>query len=119
MTSLGSPAVDRMERLGPDSFVGRSLERKGNWVVAFLATWCPFCREFAPSFAALEQPGVNLAVADLSQLTSPLWDLFEIEVVPTIIGFRDGKELVRLDGRLGEGLDEADLATARARLIRS
>jgi thiol-disulfide isomerase/thioredoxin len=101
----------RMEVLGSADFDGPSLRRTGVWVVNFSADWCPFCVEFLPTFRALgSEPGLQLAVADLTGLDSPLWDRFHIAVAPTLIGFRDGVAVARQDGRLGEGLDAHDLA---------
>ena len=100
-----------MERIGPDAFEGDRLLRRGTWAVAFLADWCPFCRAFAPKFEALAGSGpFQIAVADVTDENSPLWERFEVEVVPTLLAFRDGKSIFRRDGHLGRGLAPGDLA---------
>ncbi len=96
-------------RVGPEAFDGRSLLRPGVWAVAFLADWCPYCREFAPEFAGLAGPGRALAVADLTDDDAPLWERFEVEIVPSVIVFRDGEAVLRIDGRPMEGLRSEDL----------
>lgn len=99
-----------LERLRPRDFQGTRFVRSGTWAVAFLADWCPFCRRFAPEFARLAGHGFRLAMADVSSEESPLWDRFAIEVIPTVLVFRDGRLIFRVDGRYMEGLDSNDLA---------
>jgi thiol-disulfide isomerase/thioredoxin len=104
-----------MELLGPDAFEGQKLLRPGSWAIDFSADWCPYCDAFLPEFAALEGGGpFEIAVADLTDLDSPLWDTFAVEVVPTIVVFREGEVIFRANGRSAEGLDGADLDAVRA-----
>ncbi|HXQ48693.1 MAG TPA: thioredoxin family protein [Thermoplasmata archaeon] len=106
-----------MDVLGPAAFDGPRLQRPGTWVVDFSAAWCPFCDEFLPRFASLgKDGGFALAIGDLTDVESALWDVFEVRVTPTMIAFRDGIPVFRRDGRLGEGLDEGDLQALRAAL---
>lgn len=101
-------------RFGPADFQGIDLNRPGKWAVAFLADWCPFCRRFVPDFSALDSNGFGLAWADISADDNPLWDRFDIEVIPTVIVFRDRKAIFRADGRYGIGLLPDDLAAITA-----
>ena len=100
-----------MERLGPAAFTAEGLDRPGAWTIAFLAAWCPFCREFYEEFAryAATHPG-RYAIGDVTDMDSPLWERFRLDVVPTVIAFRDGRPVVRIDGVLGRGLTATDLA---------
>ncbi len=109
MTASRPPPVDRLPRVGPEAFDGRRLLRPGVWAVAFLADWCPYCRRFAPEFAGRAGPGLQLAVADLTDEASPLWERFDVEVVPSVIVFRNGETALRIDGRPMEGLHAEDL----------
>jgi thioredoxin-like negative regulator of GroEL len=43
---------------------------------------------------------------DISDDDNPLWAIFSIEVVPTIIIFKEGKAVFRRDGVFGTGLSE-------------
>jgi thiol-disulfide isomerase/thioredoxin len=116
-TAAGAPS--RLERLGPEAFDGGRLLRPGTVAVAFLADWCPFCRTFEPEFARLSAgAGGRLLVADMTAMDSPLWDRFAVEVVPTVVVFREGKVAFRADGVAGEGLGPTDLS-AIARALRS
>ncbi|HXW67667.1 MAG TPA: thioredoxin family protein [Thermoplasmata archaeon] len=109
-----------VERLGRSAFEGERLQRPGTWAVAFLADWCPFCRSFGPEFEGLGGPGAHrLAIADISEVDDPRWETFHIDVVPTVIVFRDGASTARRDGVLGRGLADADLAALRAELERA
>ncbi len=99
-----------LARVGPEAFDGPRLRRAERVGVAFLADWCPFCRSFEPEFAALAATAVApLLIADLTSLSSPLWDRFAIEIVPTVVVFDRGEPIFRADGVSGEGLGPADL----------
>jgi hypothetical protein len=102
------------ERIGAQAFDGLRLRRNGTWAIAFLADWCPFSRAFLPSFAALTGGDFGLAIADLTDEENPLWEQFAIEVVPSVIVFRDGTPIFRADGRLMEGLGPNDLTAVQS-----
>jgi thioredoxin 1 len=99
----GSTAV-----LGPSDFEGTRLKRPGTWAVAFVADWCPFCRRFLPLFEAARGRGeFTLAYGDLTSYENPLWETFDVSVVPTLIAFRDGAIVFRENGRFARGLTAA------------
>lgn len=71
--------------------------------VMFSATWCGFCARFGPQFRArAEKTSAPFAVVDISDESDPLWDTFDIEVVPTVIVFENGKPKARVGGVLGD-----------------
>ena len=73
----------------------------------FQAEWCAFCRRFYPEFAAaLNGKRIPWAEVDISKDEDPLWETFDISVVPTVIVFKDGQPIFRRDGLLGRGLSE-------------
>jgi hypothetical protein len=47
----------------------------------------------------------------LDDFGNPLWDAHCIDVVPTVIVFKDDAIQARRDGRAGVGLTEKDLET--------
>ena len=81
-------------------------------IVLFYAGWCPFCRAFKPVFEDYEkQNGLSFLEADISDESDPLWDEYEINVIPTVLSVKDGKAVRRLDGRARIGLAKEDLAS--------
>jgi thioredoxin 1 len=83
------------------------LRDKGTLAVLFVASWCPFCKLFYPVFqAAAEKTGNAWAPTDISDGDNPLWEVFGIEVVPTVIIFKEGKAVFRKVGVLGRSLSE-------------
>jgi thioredoxin-like negative regulator of GroEL len=80
-------------------------------VVLFAADWCGYCARFVPVFeqaARKAPPSLPLLHADISDDdTDPRWDMYGIRVVPTVIAFRKGQPVARLDGILGRGIPPA------------
>lgn len=74
-------------------------------VADFWATWCGPCRQMAPAFeeAALKMPlqaqFLKVNVDEESQLGAR----FGIRSIPTLIIFKDGKEVDRLSGAVSAG----------------
>jgi len=93
--------------LSASDFDGQTVRHDGTLAVIFLAPWCPFCRQFLPAFrAAAEGNSIHWATADLSDYDNALWNTFDIGVVPTVVVFKDGKQIFRIDGILGRGLSQ-------------
>jgi len=86
-------------------------------VVLFHASWCGFCRRFRPVFAAVAGAAQGWEAAELAleEEDDPLWDTHDVEVVPTVLAFADGRPVGRLDGRPGVGLSEVELRALLAR----
>ena len=83
------------------------MRNKGTLAVLFVASWCPFCKLFYPVFhAAAEKTAIAWARMDISYNDNPVWEVFSIEVVPTIIMFKEGRAVFRKDGVLGRGPSE-------------
>ncbi|MGQ9781220.1 MAG: thioredoxin family protein [Nitrososphaeria archaeon] len=79
-------------------------------VVVFYATYCPFCAKFSPCIEKYSSDMSFLfAKADITDDDNPFWDKYRIVTVPTLIAFRNGKEVARKESILGVGLDEDDL----------
>ena len=103
-----------MLRLGTDNFDGTKARDSRSILALFYAAWCPFCtrflRVFEESMQGREDP-VG-ALIDISDMGDSLWERFDVEIVPTLIGFRDGKTFVRKDGVPGVGLGVRELEDA-------
>jgi len=103
-----------MLSLKPDSFSGTKLLDSRDILAVFYASWCPFCRRFLTIFesAMTNKNNPQGALVDISDDDSPLWETFGIEIVPTLVGFRNGAAVVRKDGVAGVGLGMPDLDDA-------
>jgi thioredoxin 1 len=107
----------RIPVLGADDFDGERLRRPGTWAVAFVADWCPFCRRFRPIFETARGRGrFELAYGDVTDYETPLWERFDLKVVPTVVAFRDGAPVFRANGRFARGLNAADVEKVVAAL---
>jgi thioredoxin-like negative regulator of GroEL len=99
-----------VEVLTDQDFRGRHLDRPGTYAVCFAATWCPPTQAFVPLFLARKsQVPCTFALADLTDMDTPLWEDFQIEITPTLLLFRSGEPVGRWDGRPMEGLSARDL----------
>jgi hypothetical protein len=99
-----------LEVLRTGDFEATRLKRPGIYAVCFGATWCRPTRGFVPKFVARNgRLPATLAIADITEWKDPLWDSFQIKITPTMILFRDGVQVGRLDGRRFTGLKDADL----------
>ncbi|MCC7574825.1 thioredoxin [Candidatus Woesearchaeota archaeon] len=72
---------------------------KGDTVVDFWASWCGPCKMLGPVFEEVskELEKVKFAKADIDEVGEAAVEL-GVRGVPTIILFRDGKELNRIVG---------------------
>ena len=75
-------------------------------LVLFYTSWCPYSRMFLPIFERFAQSHEGSCVRVLLDDGDPLWDKYEIRVVPTVLLFQKGKVAQRLDGVPGEGLTD-------------
>ena len=73
-----------------------NIENSGKPVmVEFWAPWCVYCRRIAPAYEKIaEQYGNRLAVAKVNIDDEPLLaNQEQIEVIPTLVLYKDGKAL--------------------------
>lgn len=78
-------------------------------LVLFYASWCPFSAEFLPVFEKYSQDKAQGFCRILTDKVEGCDEKYSVDVVPTVILFKNGKVSKRLDGVPGEGLDERQL----------
>jgi len=103
-----------MLSLRPDDFSGGNLIDSRDVLAVFYASWCPFCRAFLTIFEStmMKRSNPEGALVDISDENNRLWETFKVNIVPTLVGFRDGMPIVRKDGIAGAGLGMSDLLDA-------
>jgi thioredoxin-like negative regulator of GroEL len=70
-----------------------------------VANWCGFCRRFYPEFeTAMKNKAIEWALVDISDFDNPLWETFDVSVVPSVLVFKKGELVSRKDGVQGRGL---------------
>lgn len=90
------------------SELNQAIREKERLMALIYASWCPYCIGFLPVFRKYAQgrEGFLLVEDDRWEIA----DQYGVEVVPTALYFEEGKLVKRLDGALGVGLREQDLA---------
>jgi thioredoxin 1 len=86
--------------VGDQDFVEKILNSPQPMVVDFTASWCPPCHRLAPVYQRLSaQYQGKLGFARLDIDEHPLIPAhFHVQAAPTIIFFKDGKEIERVVG---------------------
>jgi thioredoxin 1 len=98
-----------MKQLSPTDFKGGTIKTGEAIGVLFYADWCPFCMAFKPKFEDVPLKGFELGLANISDDDNPLWEVFNVKRVPTIIIFKDGQPIWRRDSPPFVGLKKSDL----------
>ena len=88
-----------MKIIGEEEFKNEVLTSKDIVLVDFFATWCGPCKMLAPVLekVAEENTDVKIYKIDVDQDSNLAMD-YDVEVVPTVVFMKDGKELDRITG---------------------
>ncbi len=98
-----------MEYVKPEEFDSKVLGDNKKTVVLFYATWCPYCSNFKPTFESAKIETANKVGSIIDEDENPLWDRFNIQAVPTMIVFQNGKIISRRDAKKHVGLTKSDM----------
>ena len=90
---------------GPDYYTNKisfrsskELKREKEETVYFYQTSCVHCQKLSPVLVPMAKDlNVDMKVMDIEKLDAP-WDEYKIQGTPTIIHFKDGKEVSRISG---------------------
>jgi len=107
-----------VQNIGHEEFVQTVMESDDKYLVLFYADWCPFCAKFKPIFEAYEgKLQYRLAGAKVNDDDNPLWDMFKIESIPSMIAFNNGEVVTRRDAKRGVGLTKDDMESIVKELV--
>jgi thiol-disulfide isomerase/thioredoxin len=87
----------------------QELKSKERTFVLFYASWCPFSRAFLPIFQEYAKRNPHECMSVVVDDKPGLCDRYSIEYFPTVLLFKKGKVLKRLDAAPGEGLTKGQL----------
>jgi thioredoxin-like negative regulator of GroEL len=81
-------------------------------IALFHASWCPFCVRFLPIFKkhAEGEEGEGRHFVSVQDNQETIADQYSVKVYPTVLFFENGVVSKIMDGVLGVGLDEKQLA---------
>ena len=75
--------VNLIPKIDQDDFKFEKLiEHHGKSVVIFSADWCPYCVSFFNNWTEYSDIS-DVFIADITDVESKLWDVFNINIVPT------------------------------------
>jgi thioredoxin 1 len=107
-----------MQNIDHNEFVQTVMESDEKYLVLFYADWCPYCAKFKPLFEAYEgKLKYRIAGAKVNDDDNPLWDMFKIESIPTMVAFNAGEVVTRRDAKRGVGLTKEDIESIIRELV--
>ena len=92
-----------LKHVSEENFEKEVIDSKGLILVDFFATWCGPCQMLGP---VLERIGNSRAEFDIAKVdidqAKNLALKYEVEVVPTMVIFKDGKVVDKIEGFMSE-----------------
>jgi thioredoxin 1 len=98
--SNAAEATQNVQLIGEQQFEAEVTQAARPVVVDFFATWCGPCKRLSPMLDGLARPLTNevkFIKVDVDQ-SAKLAEHFAVQGVPTLIFFKDGKEVDRMVG---------------------
>lgn len=106
-----------MEHVTPEEFDSKVLSNNKKTLVLFYASWCPYCANFKPTFESSKTGSIDKIGTLIDEDENPLWDRFNIQAVPTMIAFENGKMIARRDAKKHIGLTKSDMDSLVKELV--
>lgn len=79
------------------------LNQKGVVLVDFFATWCPPCKMLAPVLEKVSESRADFKIVKVNIDQNPdKASEYNVEVVPTLLVFKDGKLVKKSEGYIPE-----------------
>ena len=103
-----SEAKQKIKKQNTSTF-HEKIEDKDKTVVLFYATWCPFSQRFLPVFEEYSKSNPKECLSVIVDEDPDICEEYAIEYYPTVIMFKKGKVLKRLDAEPGVGLNKKQL----------
>lgn len=98
-----------MQNLTPDT-INAFVKKNETALVLFYADWCPFCRAFLKLLDESKNSLRHEVVgARVNEEDNPMWDMFNVRYIPTLIAFSKGRVVTRRDSVPKIGLTKDDL----------
>jgi thioredoxin 1 len=85
------------------------LKANNELFILFYASWCPYSQFFLPIYEKHASGKAKSCLRIMTDEVEACEDRYSINVVPTVLYFKDGKPVKRLDGTPGKGLTEKQL----------
>lgn len=77
----------------------KNIQEKKEQTIYFYQTSCTHCHKVSPIVVPMAKDmNVDMKVVDLENEPETVWDEFKITGTPTIIHFKDGKAVSRIEG---------------------
>lgn len=92
-----------LKHLNEENFEKEIINTKGLVLVDFFATWCGPCQMLAPVLdrIANSRAEFDIAKVDIDKSQNLAYK-YEVEVVPTMVIFKDGKVMNKIEGFMDE-----------------
>lgn len=92
-----------LKQLNSDEFKKEVIESERAVLVDFFATWCPPCKMLAPVLERIASSRAEFDIVKVNVDENPdLANKYGIDVVPTMVVFKDGNPTSRISGYVEE-----------------
>ena len=90
-------SYNMLKHINENTFEEEILDFKGLCLIDFYATWCGPCMKISPILEEISNIGYNVFKVDVDENVN-ISNMLEIDTVPTICIYKDGKMLEKQIG---------------------